>query len=251
MATARKNSMDEEFDVYVSSYTDDDDENDDDDSCGNETEDDDIRLSADHHRHESPSSTAKSRNVELRHESVSSANTKKFSIASILGTEGDDHAISEFENKGGLDGAGTFVRPTPVSAMVRPPPLTAATAVALYPSAFFAHQNSYSGPASSSAGFMLEMISPNSVSPNNEHALPYSYPASLASASAASLLYGGWFTASTANKAPSQLFGLQGKAVLCINTSRYSSTLYQHFKVKQYFVSTLQGKAVLCINTSR
>jgi hypothetical protein len=211
MATARKNSMDEEFDVYVSSYTDDDDYDDDDDSCSNETEDDDIRLSADHHRHESPPSTATSRNVELRHETASSANSKKFSIASILGTEGDDHAISEFENKGGLDSAGTFVRPTPVSAMVRPPPLSAATAVALYPSAFFAHQNSYSGPASSSDGFMLEMISPN-----NEHALPYSYPAS---ASAATLLYGGWFTATAANKAPSQLFGLQGKAVLCISIS--------------------------------
>jgi hypothetical protein len=220
MATARKNSMDEEFDVYVSSYTDDDDDDDDDDSCSNETEDDDIRLSADHHRHESPSSTVTSRNVELRHETVSSsANTKKFSIASILGTEGDEHAVSEFENKGGLDNAGTFVRPTPVPAMVRPPPLTAATAVALYPSAFFAHQSPYGGSAPSSAGLMLEMISPNSVASNNEHALPYSYPASLASASAASLLYGGWFTASAANKGPSQLFGLQGKAIICVNIS--------------------------------
>jgi hypothetical protein len=220
MATARKNSTDEEFDMYISSYTDDDD--DEDDSFSNETEDD-IRLTADHHRHESPTSTITSRSLELGQQNVStSTNTKKFSIASILGTERDDNVVSEYENKRGLDDAGTFVRPTPVSAVIRPPSLNAATAVALCPGAFFAHQNSYNSSASSSAGLMLEMISPNSVSCNNEHAVPYSslsYPASLASASAASLLYGGWFTASAANKAPSQLFGLQGNTILCINIS--------------------------------
>jgi hypothetical protein len=221
MATTRKNSTDEEFDVYVSSYTDDDE--DEDDSCSNETEDDDIRLTTDHHRHESPTSTITSRSLEVGQNAVSSSpNTKKFSIASILGTECDDHAVSEYENKQGLDDAGTFVRPTPVSAVIRPPSLNAATAVALYPGAFFAHQNSYNSSAPSSTGLMLEMISPNSVSCNNEHAAPYSslsYPASLASASAASLLYGGWFTASAANKAPSQLFGLQGNAIFCISIS--------------------------------
>jgi hypothetical protein len=222
MATARKNSTDEEFDVYVSSYTDDDDE---DDSFSNETEDDDIRLTADHHRHESPTSTMASRRLELGQQSVSSStNTKKFSIASILGTEHDDDPVSEYENKRGLDDAGTFVRPTPVSAVIRPPSLNAATAVALCPGAFFAHQNSCSTSASSSAGLMLEMISPNSLSCNNEHAVPYSslsYPASLASASAASLLYGGWFTASAANKAPSQLFGLQGNAIFYFVSSGF------------------------------
>lgn len=219
MATARKSSTDEDIDVYVSSYTDDDDD-DEDDSFSNETEDDDIRLTSDHHRHESPTSTITSRSLELGQQNVSSStNTKKFSIASILGTERDDVSVSEYENKHGLDDAGTFVRPTPVSAVIRPPSLSAATAVALCPGAFFAHQNSYNTSASSSAGLMLEMISPNSVACNNEHAVPYSslsYPASLASASAASLLYGGWFTASAANKAPSQLFGLQGNAILCI-----------------------------------
>jgi hypothetical protein len=219
MAAARKSSVDEEFDVFVSSYT--DDEEDEDDSCSNETEDDDVRLATDSHRRESPTSTMTSRNMESGQQNSnhvsSSINTKKFSIASILGTEGDGQTLSEYENKRGQDDGVRFVRPTPVSAVLRPPPLNAAAAVALYPGGLFTHPNTYNNSASSSTGLMLEMISPNSVSCSNEHSGPYSslsYPASLASASAASLLYGGWFAASAANKAPSQLFGLQGNILL-------------------------------------
>jgi hypothetical protein len=220
MATTRKSSIDEEFDVFVSSYTDDDD--DDDDSCSNETEDDDVRLATDNHRHGSPTSTMTSRNMEIGQQNgnhvSSSTNTKKFSIASILGTETDGQTVSEYENKREDDDCVRFVRPTPLPAVLRPPPLNAAAAVALYPGSFFTPPNSYASSASNS-GLMLEMISPNSLSCSNEHSGPYSslsYPASLASASAASLLYGGWFAASTANKAPSQLFGLQGKIILTV-----------------------------------
>jgi hypothetical protein len=234
MATTRNTSTDEEFDVFVSPFTDDDEE--DDDSCSNETEDDDIRLPTDHSRHESPASTITSGSLVLGQQNInhvssssSSTNTKKFSIASILGNEGDGHTLSEYENKHRQDEGGTFVRPTPISAVIRPPSLNAAAAaaaVALYPGAFLAHQNPYNGPASNSAGLMLEMISPSSLSCSSEHpnssSAQYSslpYPASLASASAASLLYGGWFSASAASKSPTQIFGLQGNVILfmCIS----------------------------------
>jgi hypothetical protein len=209
-ASTLKNSTDEEYDVFLSTFTDDEEEEA--DSCGNETEDDDVRLPTDQHRQESPTSTVTSRSLNVGQQNVncvsSSTNTKKFSIASILGTEGEGHSVIDNENKRGQQqqehDRGTFVRPTPVSAVMGPASLN----VALCPSAFFAHQTSYTN----SAGVMLEMISPTSVSCSNEHLNPsLSYPASLASASAASLLYGGWFSASAANKAPGQLFGLQGK----------------------------------------
>ncbi|XP_069687126.1 homeobox protein ceh-30-like [Periplaneta americana] len=210
MATARKNSTDEDFDVFVSSLTDDDE---DDDSCSNETEDDDMRIPADHHRNESPTSTTAQRNLDLgQQNALSSTNTKKFSIDSILGTETEDQASSEYESKREHDDGATFVRPTPVSAVIRPTSFNAAAAVALYPGAFSTHQNA----ASSTTGLMLEMLSPSPSATPSDHlsssSAPYSslsYPASLSSASAASLLYGGWFTTSPANKAPSQLFGLQ------------------------------------------
>jgi hypothetical protein len=205
MASTRRNSTDEEFDVFISSFTDDDE---DDDTCSNETEDDDVRLPTEHRIQESASSTVTPRSLSAGQQNTnhvsSSVNTTKFSIASILGTEGDGQNLTEFESKRGQEEGGTFVRPTPVSAVMAPPPLN----MALCPSAIFTHQASYTN----STGIMLEMISPTSVSCGSEHPNPsLPYPASLASASAASLLYGGWFSASTANKAPSQLFGLQGK----------------------------------------
>lgn len=203
MASICGNSADEEFNVFISSFTDDDE---DDDSCSNETEDDDVRIPADQRRQGSPTSSASHNDGQQNANHVSSSiNTRKFSIASILGTEGEGQSDSGHQNKRGRDDGATFVRPTPVSAVMGPPPLN----MALCPSAVFAHQASYTNSAT---GMMLEMISPNSVACSSEHlssSLPY--PASLASASAASLLYGGWFTASAANKAPSQLFGLQGK----------------------------------------
>ncbi|KAJ9593141.1 hypothetical protein L9F63_027617, partial [Diploptera punctata] len=161
-----KNSTDEDFDVFVSTLTDEEEE--DEDSCSNETEDEEITRC---HGNESPISNANTTQHSIT----------KFSIASILGTEKDRE-----------DGGGKFVRPTPVSAVIRP-------SVALYPGAFFAHQTTYPG---SNSGLMLEMLSPTPTAPGSEHP-PY-YPAS-----AASLLYGGWFTASAANKTPGQLFGLQ------------------------------------------
>lgn len=204
MASRNRNSTDEEFDVFISSFTDDDE--DEDDSCSNETEDDDVRLPTDQRIQEIPTSTVTSRSLNTGQQNVnhvsSSINTRKFSIASILGTEGEGQSVTEYENKRGQDDGGRFVRPTPVSAVMGPPPLN----MALCPSAIFTHQASYTN----STGLMLEMISPTACS--NEHLnSSLSYPASLASASAASLLYGGWFSASAANKAPSQLFGLQGK----------------------------------------
>ena len=169
-----KNSTDEEFDVFASTLTDEDE--DDEDSCSNETEDDEITRC---HGNVSPVSNA----------STTQQNVTKFSIASILGTE----KVRE-------DGDGKFVRPTPVSAVIRP-------SVALYPGAFFAHQNAYPG---SNPGLMLEMLSPTPAAAGAEHTSYYP-------ASAASLLYGSWFTASAANKAPGQLFGLQGECSIYIS----------------------------------
>ncbi|PSN44818.1 hypothetical protein C0J52_17173 [Blattella germanica] len=177
--STRKSSTDEEFDVFVSSLTDEDE--DEDDSCSNETEEDDSNRC---HGSESP---------KHPQQNIITSNTKKFSIASILGTEN--------EAKRDREDAGKFVRPTPVSAVIRP-------SVTLYPGAFFAHQNSY---ANSTPGLMLEMLSPTSAGPGTEPLTPASTPYSTLTypASAASLLYGGWFAASSANKTSSQLFGLQ------------------------------------------
>nr|CAD7447669.1 unnamed protein product [Timema bartmani] len=150
---------------------------------------------------------------------------KMFSIASILGSDKsrDDKTSSEhnddsdsgevsFSGRDRRSPEGSFVRPTPITA-VRPSN-SFATAVALYPGAFFGNpqHTSYSNPTD--PYLMLEML------PSlGEHArasrgtgafsqLPYAATTSLASS--ASLLYGGWFAASSAaNKNHSQLFGLQ------------------------------------------
>nr|CAD7201958.1 unnamed protein product [Timema douglasi] len=150
---------------------------------------------------------------------------KMFSIASILGSDKsrDDKTSSEhnddsdsgevsFSGRDRRSPEGSFVRPTPITA-VRPSN-SFATAVALYPGAFFGNPPHTSYPNPTDPYLMLEML------PSlGEHArasrgagafsqLPYAATTSLASS--ASLLYGGWFAASSAaNKNHGQLFGLQ------------------------------------------
>nr|CAD7588812.1 unnamed protein product [Timema genevievae] len=200
-------SLDPEYDpVFVPPLTDDEEDEDDDDEEEEEyrhpCEGPDFQLST--------SSSGKrfgfsptSMNLLHRPEpNPAPVTPKMFSIASILGTHDATGGAPE----------GSFVRPTPITA-VRPSN-SFATAVALYPGAFFGNpqHTSYSNPTD--PYLMLEML------PSlGEHAraargtgafsqLPYAASTSLASS--ASLLYGGWFAASSAaNKNHSQLFGLQ------------------------------------------